>query len=695
MNRLLLLAPTRPSSRLLLSKRYPVSLSNLSTKRSISWHRTVLFQKCQNIWDKSKTENISSNGKSIVSQVDTPKPPVVNQAAKNPAPKSNSKTPTISELRILLDLFKYIWPKGNVKVKSRVVIAIALLVAGKLLNIQVPFFFKSVVDSMNVEWSDAATAIPLVTMITILSYGAARFGSVLFVELRNAVFSKVAQSAISQVSLQTFQHLMKLDLGWHLSRHTGELTRAMDRGCKGISYVLGAMVFHIIPITFEISVVCGILTYQFGASFAAITFSTMLLYSIFTIKTTSWRTQFRKDANKADGKAATVVLDSLINFEAVKYFNNEGYLAQKYHKSLLSYRDSQIKIAQSLAILNSGQSLIFTVALTAMMYMASNGIMQGSLTVGDLVLINQLVFQVSMPLNFLGSVYRDLKQSLIDMESLFKLQTNKVKIQNYERPLMLPENIPHEIKFENVTFGYDPQRLILKNATFTLPAGKKTAIVGYSGSGKSTILKLVFRFYDPQQGRILIDGKDITTIDLNNLRHNIGVVPQDTPLFNDTILENIRFGKIDATQEEIDKAIEKAQLSRLIANLPSGTNTITGERGLMISGGEKQRLAIARVLLKDAPIMFFDEATSALDTYTEQAVLKTIKENFTDGSKTSVFIAHRLRTIADADKIIVLEKGEVLEEGTHISLLSKPDSKYSKLWNIQENVNSIEKSEPL
>lgn len=613
------------------------------------------------------------------------------EAPKPESKSTKSQAPTISELRILKNLFQYIWPKSNSKVKIRVILALALLISAKLLNVQVPFFFKETVDSMNVDWSDSSVALPAAIGLTVLCYGAARFGSVLFGEVRNAVFARVAQNAIRTVSLETFRHLMKLDLGWHLSRQTGGLTRAMDRGTKGISYVLQAMVFHIIPITFEISVVCGILTYQFGASFAGITFTTMLLYSIFTFKTTAWRTEFRRTANRADNKAASVALDSLINFEAVKYFNNENYLANKYHTSLMKYRDSQIKVAQSLAFLNSGQNFIFTSALTAMMYMGCTGVIGGELTVGDLVLINQLVFQLSVPLNFLGSVYRELKQSLIDMEALFKLRDNPIKIKNGHRPLMLPLDMkPLEIEFQNVTFGYDTRRKILQNASFVLPAGLKTAIVGPSGSGKSTILKLVFRFYDPDQGRILVNGVDVREYDIDSLRRAIGVVPQDTPLFNDSIWENVKFGRIDATDEEVSQAIEKAQLSPLIHKLPSGPATIVGERGLMISGGEKQRLAISRVLLKNAKIMFFDEATSALDTHTEQALLKTIRNNFDRNSKTSIYIAHRLRTIADADKIIVLEEGCVREEGKHSELLSKPESLYKDLWNIQENLDMLE-----
>ncbi|AET40384.1 ATP-binding cassette Fe/S cluster precursor transporter ATM1 Ecym_5649 [Eremothecium cymbalariae DBVPG len=677
-----LLPPMLQACRVMLRQRSDV-VRSICSKRTFGTQGILQFKVTGYQWDISqRLEDVKVEKVSILSQI---KPPTSTSV------EPRSKTTNISELKILKDLFKYIWPQKDNKAKARVLIALFLLILSKLLNVQVPFFFKNTVDSMNIEWGDVTTSLPIAITLTVLSYGAARFGSVLFVELRNAIFSNVAQNAITKVSLQTFQHLMKLDLGWHLRRQTGGLTRAMDRGCKGISYVLSAMVFHIIPITFEITFVCGILTYQFGSSFAAVTFATMLLYSIFTIRTTAWRTQFRRDANSADNKAASVALDSLINFEAVKYFNNEEYLANKYHKSLLTYRDSQIKVQQSLAFLNSGQNLIFTSALTAVMYMACSGVMEGSLTVGDLVLINQLIFQLSLPLNFLGSVYRELKQSLIDMESLFRLQKNKITIKNVLNPQMLPEKLPSDIRFENVTFGYDPERKILKNATFTIPAGKKTAIVGPSGSGKSTILRLVFRFYEPEQGRILIDGKDIREVDLDSLRKSIGVVPQDTPLFNDTIWENVKFGRIDASDKDITNAIERAQLTKLIQNLPKGINTIVGERGLMISGGEKQRLAISRVLLKDCPLMFFDEATSALDTHTEQSLLKTINENFEGQSKTSVYIAHRLRTIADADKIIVLNNSRVHEEGDHKTLLKTPGSLYSELWNIQESM-TVDKS---
>lgn len=594
-----------------------------------------------------------------------------------------------SQLKMLRSLLATIWPKDNRAFKVRVVVALLLLIGSKLLNVQVPFFFKSIIDEMNIEWAEQLGTIGTVMGTLILAYGGARFGAVLFGELRNAVFASVSQLAIKRVANNTFRHLLDMDLQFHLLRQTGGLTRAIDRGTKGISYVLSAMVFHIIPITFEISVVCGILTYNYGLQFAAVTLLTMAAYSVFTIRTTAWRTGFRRQANNADNQAASVALDSLINYESVKYFNNEAFQCSKYNESLTKYEQASIKVATSLAFLNAGQNLIFTLALTAMMYMGCQGVSTGALSVGDLVLINQLVFQLLVPLNFLGSVYRELKQSLLDMENLFQLQNYDVVIkQAPNAPLLALSPIkPGEIRFENVTFGYHPDRPILRNVSFTIPAGERVAIVGPSGLGKSTILKLVFRFYDVTSGRILIDGQDISKVNLESLRRAIGVVPQETPLFNDTILENIRYGRLTASNSEIYSAIEKVQLDKLIKELPEGTSTIVGERGLMISGGEKQRLAIARVLLKQSSVMFFDEATSALDTHTEQALLRTLRNVFRENRSTNVLIAHRLRTIADSDKIIVLNKGAVQEEGTHQSLLHTPGSLYGELWNIQENLD--------
>lgn len=597
------------------------------------------------------------------------------------------KSISTSQSNMIRSLMVTIWPKGNNGFKTRVIIALSLLILAKLLNVQVPFFFKSIIDGMNVDWSNSVGVAGTIMGSLIFAYGGARFGAVLFGELRNAIFASVAQTAIKRVALNTFQHLLNMDLQFHLQRQTGGLTRAIDRGTKGISYVLNAMVFHILPLSFEISIVCGVLTYNYGVQFATVTFFTMLAYAVFTIRTTAWRTQFRRDANNADNQAANVALDSLINFEAVKYFNNEAHQTMKYDKALTNYQNASIKVATSLAYLNSGQNLIFTSALTCMMYMGCQGVVSGGLSVGDLVLINQLVFQLSLPLNFLGLVYRELKQSLLDMENLFQLQNHEIQIKDAEgaKDLILNQTNPGEIRFENVTFGYHPDRPILQNASFVIPAGQKVAIVGPSGSGKSTILRLVFRFYDVNQGRILIDGQDIRDLKLESLRKHLGIVPQDTPLFNESILENIRYGRLDAKDEEIKEIVKKVHLDLLIQELPEGIDTLVGERGMMISGGEKQRLAIARLLLKKSPITFFDEATSALDTHTEQNLLKTIREVFKETRFTNVSIAHRLRTIADADKIIVLNKGAVVEEGTHYGLLEK-DSLYADLWNIQENL---------
>ena len=647
----------------------------------------------------TSTSTSTSTSKTTPKTLLKPPPKVKPPIQDNDTTSSGSSSSENSESFMLKSLFKTIWPKNNLNFKIRVIIALSLLVGAKILNVQVPFYFKQIIDMMNIDWTNEVGVFLTVIGSLILAYGGARFGAVLFGELRNAIFASVAQLAIRRVAYNTFVKLLNMDLQFHLSRQTGGLTRAIDRGTKGISYVLSAMVFHIIPITLEISIVCGILTYNYGASFAAMTFVTMLAYSIFTIQTTAWRTKFRRQANNADNQAANVALDSLINYESVKIFNNELYQASKYDKALMKYQQSSVKIATSLAFLNSGQNFIFTLALTAMMYMGCQGVYTGELTVGDLVLINQLVFQLSVPLNFLGSVYRELKQSLLDMENLFQLQNQPIRIKEIPNapPLKLNNNInnnsslPGEIRFENVLFGYHPDRPILNNASFTIPAGQKVAIVGPSGSGKSTILRLIFRFYDINQGRILIDGQDISKVLLESLRKLIGIVPQETPLFNDTILENIRYGRLDASDEEIYRVINQVQLNKLIDDLPDGVQTIVGERGMMISGGEKQRLAMARLLLKRAPITFFDEATSALDTHTEQALLKTIRLVFKQQHQTNVSIAHRLRTIADADKIIVLNKGQVVEEGTHWQLLNEqPNSLYAQLWNIQENLD-IEK----
>ncbi|KAI9764813.1 MAG: Iron-sulfur clusters transporter atm1, mitochondrial [Candelina submexicana] len=597
---------------------------------------------------------------------------------------------------IMKEMVQYLWPKDNLGTKFRVGLSLGLLVGAKILNVQVPFYFKSIIDSMNVDFLAIGGTVWTVAGTMIVAYGTTRIGAALFQELRNAIFASVAQKAIRRVAANVFDHLLRLDLSFHLSRQTGGLTRAMDRGTKGISFLLTSMVFHIIPTALEISLVCGILTYQFGAQFAAITATTMVAYTAFTIMTTSWRTKFRKQANAADNKGATVAVDSLINYEAVKYFNNEQYEVGRYDAALKSYESASIKVATSLTLLNSGQNLIFSSALTAMMYLAADGVASGTLTVGDLVMVNQLVFQLSVPLNFLGSVYRELRQSLLDMETLFNLQKVNIAVKEPidSKPLQLTGG---EIKFENVTFGYHPDRPILKDLTVTIPAGRKVAIVGPSGCGKSTILRLLFRFYDVQEGRILIDGQDIRHVSLESLRKAIGVVPQDTPLFNDTIEHNIKYGNMGAGSEDVRNAAKRARIHDTIEGLPQGYQTMVGERGMMISGGEKQRLAVSRLILKDPPLLFFDEAastcshtvhevdanerlkTSALDTNTEQTLLQNINSILKEKGRTSVFVAHRLRTIYDSDRIILLQEGNVAESGTHNELIDM-GGVYSELW---------------
>ncbi|PGH04361.1 iron-sulfur clusters transporter atm1, mitochondrial [Blastomyces parvus] len=596
----------------------------------------------------------------------------------------NAKAQRKADWAIMKEMAKYLWPKDDFGTKARVGTALALLIGGKILNVQVPFYFKNVVDSMNIDFATLGGTAWTVAGTMIVAYGASRIGATLFQELRNAVFASVAQKTIRRVAQNVFDHLLRLDLNFHLTRQTGGLTRAIDRGTKGISFLLSSMVFHIFPTALEISMVCGILSYQYGPKFAAITAVTMIAYTAFTIKTTAWRTKFRKQANAADNKGATIAVDSLINYEAVKYFNNEKFEVARYDKALKGYEDASIKITTSLALLNSGQNVIFSSALAAIMYLAATGVADGQLTVGDLVMVNQLVFQLSVPLNFLGSVYRELRQSLLDMETLFNLQ--KVNITVKEKPDARPLQLTRggEIRFENVTFGYHPDRKVLKGVSFTIPPGQKFAIVGPSGCGKSTILRLLFRFYDVQGGRILVDGQDIRDLSLDSLRRAIGVVPQDTPLFNNTIEHNLRYGRIDATPEEVRNAARRAHIHELIERLPAGYETPVGERGMMISGGEKQRLAVARLILKDPPLLFFDEATSALDTYTEQALLQNINSILKEKARTSVFVAHRLRTIYDSDQILVLKEGKVAESGTHTELVGMDGGVYAELWNAQE-----------
>ncbi|KAG8737822.1 Iron-sulfur clusters transporter atm1, mitochondrial [Ceratobasidium sp. 428] len=588
---------------------------------------------------------------------------------------------------IVKKLVVNVWPRGEIGIKTRVVLALSLLLAGKVLNVQVPIFFKQIVDSFNVEMT-ADSTVWVVGGSVIAGYGLARISATVFSEMRNAIFANVAQRAIRRVARETFDHLLHLDLKFHLTRQTGGLTRAIDRGTKGVTFLLSSIIFHIVPTALEISMVCGILTWKFGSDFAWVTLLTMAAYTWFTVRTTAWRTRFRREANQADNRAASTAVDSLINYEAVKHFNNEKHEIGKYDKHLASYESSSLKIATSLAYLNSGQNVIFSSALTMMMFLAAQGVVKGTMTVGDLVMINQLVFQLSLPLNFLGTVYRELRQSLLDMEVLFNLTNNKrVSDIPGAKPLQLQGG---SIRFENVNFSYHPDRPIFQDLSFTIPAGKKVAIVGPSGCGKSTVLRLLYRFYDAGSGRISVDGQDITQVQIESLRSKIGVVPQDTPLFHEDILHNIRYGRLDATDEEVMVAARKANVHDTIMRLPDKYATKVGERGLMVSGGEKQRLAIARVMLKDPPILFFDEATSALDSQTEVDLMRNISSTLLDRRRTSIFIAHRLRTVVGADLIIVLKDGRVYEQGTHESLMNL-GGLYRDMWVAQAEAPSLAK----
>uniref|UniRef100_A0A8C6KFB5 Iron-sulfur clusters transporter ABCB7, mitochondrial n=1 Tax=Nothobranchius furzeri TaxID=105023 RepID=A0A8C6KFB5_NOTFU len=598
----------------------------------------------------------------------------------------------VNSAKILSAMLSYVWPKDRPDLRARVAISLGLLAGAKLTNVVVPFMFKYAVDELNqmsghmLNLNDAPSTVATMATAMLIGYGVSRTCSALFNELRNTVFGKVAQSSIRRIAKNVFLHLHNLDLGFHLSRQTGALSKAIDRGTRGISFVLSALVFNLGPTVFEMGLVSAILYHKCGGQFAAVALGTLSAYTLFTILVTQWRTQFRIEMNKADNAAGNAAIDSLLNYETVKYFNNERYEAERYDEFLKIYESSSLKTTSTLAMLNFGQNAIFSVGLTAIMLLASKSITAGTMTVGDLVMVNGLLFQLSLPLNFLGTVYRETRQALIDMNTLFTLLSvdTKIKERNLAPPLRVtPQDAT--IRFEDVYFEYLEGQKVLNGVSFEVPAGKKVAIVGGSGSGKSTVVRLLFRFYEPQRGNIYIAGQNIRDVSLDSLRKALGVVPQDAVLFHNTIFYNLQYGNIHATPEEV------YQVARL-AGLHDAILRIRYSVEVNIVCGEKQRVAIARSILKNPPILLYDEATSSLDSITEENILSSMREMVKD--RTSLFIAHRLSTIVDADEIIVLSQGKVAERGSHRTLLSTPGSLYAELWNAQNSkiLNSAKSS---
>ncbi len=584
----------------------------------------------------------------------------------SPAPSSSKR----NDLSVLKSLLPYVW-----QFKYRVIAALACLVAAKVASVILPIFLKDIVDQLSVP----ATLMAL-PVAALLGYGFARLASSVFGELRDALFARVTQGSVRRIATQLFSHLFSLSLRFHMDRQTGGLSRDIERGTKGIGFLLNFTVFNILPTLLELSMVTGILVWRYDIRFAAVTLGTIGAYIAFTLLVTEKRMVYRRTMNSLDSKANSKAIDALINYETVKYFGNETYEVSRYDHNLGEWADSAVKNQISLNLLNIGQGVIITVGVTLLLWLSASGVVSKTMTVGDVVLVSAYLTQLYAPLNFLGFVYREIKHSLADMDRMFGLLAQGQEVADHPDAHKLKSR-QAEIVFEGVDFNYEDDRPILRNVSFSIPAGKTVAVVGSSGAGKSTLSKLLFRFYDVNGGAIRINGQDIRELTQASLRQHIGIVPQDTVLFNDTILYNIAYGNPLASQDEIIRAAQAARIHDFVLSLPKGYQTLVGERGLKLSGGEKQRVAIARTILKDPPILVFDEATSALDTRTERAIQQELEQVARDRS--TLMIAHRLSTIVNADEIIVLEHGSVLERGTHAQLL-RLQGRYAQMWAMQQ-----------
>ncbi|MCZ6509588.1 MAG: ABC transporter ATP-binding protein/permease [Alphaproteobacteria bacterium] len=581
------------------------------------------------------------------------------------------------ERRALRALLPYLWPRGQWEMKTRVVIAVLLMSAAKVATVAVPAVFGRAVDILDQPAGNTVLAVPLALLI---GYGLLRVGQQAFAELRDFVFAKVGQRAIRRIALMVFRHLHSLALRFHLDRQTGGLSRVIERGIKGIDFLLRFMLFNILPTLLEITLVCAILWSLFGYIFSVITLITVVIYITFTLLFTEWRLKYRRAMNESDSEANTKAIDSLLNFETVKYFGNEEHEAQRYDASLQRYEFAAVKSLTTLSLLNVGQGLIIALGLTILLVLSGFRVADGTMSIGEFTAVNLYMMQLFQPLNFLGFVYREIRQSLVDMENMFGLLDIGREISDAPdaKPLTVRDGA---VRFEDVSFAYDQRRPILQGLSFEVPAGHKVAIVGASGAGKSTISRLLFRFYDIDEGRISIDGQNIRDVTQASLRAAIGIVPQDTVLFNDTVFYNIQYGRPSATPSEVEDAARLAQIHDFIMSLPDGYNARVGERGLKLSGGEKHRVAIARTILKQPQILLFDEATSALDTHTEREIQKSLDD--VSANRTTLVIAHRLSTVVNADEIIVLDEGRIIERGRHGDLLTQGGA-YAALWERQQ-----------